>query len=202
MEIQSREPCYGDNYKAGYIGFSFNDASVVSNGIAYLTRWTRMSEVKVSHALVVAGDGVCIEAQMKTGVAEQPLANYFDDPHYHLFFRKPRGYTPDIGGRIAAAAKGQVGAGYDKWLIVAQAMQGCFLGRWVRAVFGDKPDERVSRFLNRPDKWICSELAAYALDAQPEYRDKGVLKKPDFTIDPQELFEDAELFEAWHDGLA
>ena len=199
MDIHSLAPRYGDNYKIGYIGFSFNDASVVSHGIAYLTRWTRMGAVKVSHALVVAGDGVCVEAQVEKGVVEQSLDRCFDDPHEHLFFRKPRGYTSVIGARIAAVARGQVGAGYDHLLIAAQAMQGCFLGRWVRAVFGDRPDEAVSRLLNDPNNWICSELAAYALDSQPEYRDKGVLIKPDFTIDPQELFEDAELFCDWQD---
>lgn len=202
MEIQSLEPRYGDNYKLGYIGFSFNDASIVSKGIAYLTRWTRLGDVRVSHALVVAGDGVCVEAQIERGVVERPLANYFDDPHSHLFFRKPRGYTPELGGRIAASARGQVGAGYDRWLLVAQAMQGCFLGRWVRAVLGDRPDVAVSRFLNDPNRWICSELAAFALDSQPEYRDKGILRQPDFTIDPQELFEDAELFCDWNDRFA
>ena len=52
--------------------------------------------------------------------------------------------------------------------------------------------------LNGKDKWICSELAAYALDSQAEYHDKGVLQKPDFTIDPQELFEDNRIFCRWH----
>lgn len=202
MEIQSRVPAYGDNYRIGYIGFSFDDASVVSRGIAYLTRWTRMGEVKVSHALIVAGDGLCVEAQMGRGVVVQTLDAYFDAPHVHLFFRKPRGHTAEIGGRIAAAARAQVGAKYDNLLIAAQAMQGCFLGRWVRAVFGDRPDEVVSRLLDDPTRWICSELAAYALDSQPEYADKGVLKKPDFTIDPQELFEDTEIFCDWKDRLA
>jgi len=40
-------------------------------------------------------------------------------------------------------------------------------------------------------------LAAYCLDCQPEYADKGVLARPHYAIDPQELFEDMEIFAAW-----
>ncbi len=77
MKIKSLTPLYGVNYKIGYIGFTFDDASIVSHGIAYFTRWTRMSDIKVSHALVVAGKNICIEALMGQGVAKQPLTKYF-----------------------------------------------------------------------------------------------------------------------------
>jgi hypothetical protein len=39
---------------------------------------------------------------------------------------------------------------------------------------------------------------AYALDNQAECRDVGILKDPHETIDPQELFEDNEVFKDWH----
>ncbi|MDD5482908.1 MAG: hypothetical protein PHP98_04575 [Kiritimatiellae bacterium] len=198
MKLKSLTPLYGVNYKIGYIGFTFDDSSIVSHGIAYFTRWTRMSDIKVSHVLVVAGKNICIEAQMGQGVVKQPLIKYFNSRTTQIFFRKPRRYTQKIGRRIVRAAARQVGAQYDKLLIAAQAMQGCFLGRWSKAVFGDKPHKFIGRLLNEEDKWICSELAAYALDSQAEYRDKGVLKKPDFTIAPQELFEDDVIFCKWH----
>lgn len=198
MQITSHVPHYGVNYRIGYIGFTFNDSSMISRGIAYFTRWTRMSQIKVSHVLIVSGENKCVEALMGKGVVQQPLTKYFSKPHTHIFFRKPRRYTPDIGARIAKTASSQIGSKYDNLLIAAQGFQGCFLGRWVRAVFGDKPDEVVSRILNAKDKWICSELAAFALDSQHEYEDKGILKKPDFTIDPQELFEDKQIFCKWH----
>jgi len=178
MEITSRNPLYGDNYKIGYIGFTFHDKSIISQGIAYFTRWARMSQIKVSHALIVTGKNKCVEAVKKTGVTEQPLDKYFDETNTTIFFRKPRRYSEDIGRRIADTALTKIGCEYDKSLIIAQIMQGCFLGRWVRSVFGDKPDEFLSCLLNSDDKWICSELAAYVLDSQPEYRNKGILDKP------------------------
>ena len=55
----------------------------------------------------------------------------------------------------------------------------------------------LSKLLNNEKRWICSELAAYCLDEQREYRGKGVLAKPEDTIDPQELFEDEVIFEPW-----
>lgn len=198
MRIRSLQPRYGVNYKIGYIGFTFNAASPVSHGIAYLTQWRRMGEIAVSHALVVSGEGMCVEAKIGAGVVARPLAAYFDDPAVHIVFRKPRRYTPAIGARIARSATSQIGSGYDNLLLAAHALRGCFLGRWGRAVFGDRPEAVVSRILNDPGRWLCSELAAYALDSQPEYADTGVLKQPDFTINPQELFEDAALFCAWH----
>ena len=198
MKVGSRVPRFGVNYKTGYIGFTFDDASIVSRGIAYFTRWKRMSQIKVSHSLVVTGDNQCVEALIGPGVVRRPLSKYFNDPHTLIFFRKPRRYTRDVGARIARTAAGQVGTQYDRLLLAAQIFEGCFLGRWARAAFGDKPEQFIGRVLNGKDKWICSELAAYALDSQAEYHDKGVLQKPDFTIDPQELFEDNRIFCRWH----
>jgi hypothetical protein len=82
-------------------------------------------------------------------------------------------------------------------LLAAQVLEGSFLRRWIYSAFRETPDHFVGRLLNRDDRWICSELAAYCLDAQPEYADRGVLAKPHHAIDPQELFEDPEIFSSW-----
>jgi hypothetical protein len=55
--------------------------------------------------------------------------------------------------------------------------------------------------LDCPESFICSELAAYALDEQPEYRDKGVLAFPNSAINPQNLFEDNVIFEPWKNEI-
>ena len=197
MQVTSIKPKYRDNYNVGYIGFTFRDKNIISEGIAYFTRWERMSDIKVSHALIVTGKNKCIEA-IPEGVVETDLSSYFNDPHTQIFFRKPAGYDEVLGKRIAAAIKNQVGKKYDKWLIAANMLHGSFLGRWVNTMFQGKPDLYVSKLLNDKDKWICSELAAFAMDSQPEFTDKGILEKPDFTIDPQELFEDQTIFTPWH----
>lgn len=196
--VQSLAPVFGDNYKPGYIGFTHTGSSLLSTGIAYFTRWSRLSDIHVSHILVVTGNNECVEALGGKGVVKSPLNKYFDDPKTQIFFRRPRKCTASVGQRIAETALAQVGTKYDNLLVAAQMLEGSFLRRWMMSHFQDTPDHFVGRLLNRDSRWICSELAAYCLDCQPEYADKGVLAKPNYAIDPQELFEDQEIFASWH----
>jgi hypothetical protein len=195
--VECLPPTFGDNYKTGYIGFTHSSKSPVAAGISYFTRWSRLSDIHVSHVMVVTGENECVEALADKGVVKSPLQKYFDDPGTRIFFRKPRKLTAEIGARLAETALAQVGTKYDHLLLAAQLLEGSFLRRWIYSAFRESPDHFVGRLLNRQDRWICSELAAYCLDAQPEYADKGVLAKPHYAIDPQELFEDADLFAAW-----
>lgn len=197
LEITSMAPKYGDNYKAGYIGFTYHNTSVACLGIAYMTRWARMSDVRVSHALLVTGENECIEARVKNGVARSDLQKYFDDPHCQIFFRKPVDLTDAIAVRMKAVAEKEIGTKYDFNLIAAQALQGLLIGKLINKVFNGSPDRLMSKLLNEDDRWICSELIAYSLDEQPEYKGKGVLDNPTDTIDPQELFEDSVIFTPW-----
>ncbi|HWY52037.1 MAG TPA: hypothetical protein VNW72_11200 [Chthoniobacterales bacterium] len=195
-------PKFGDNYDIGYIGFSgsVGNTNVVSQGIAYFTRWDKLSDITVSHALIVTGENECVEAIMGRGVNADPLQAYFANPNAAIFFRKPLNYNKDIGQRIAQAAKSQVGTKYNDWLIAGFLLAGTFLGHVVNKVFKDKPEDDVNKFLAGHHTWICSELAAYCLEQQPEYKDKGILARPVDTIDPQALFEDQVIFTPWHTG--
>lgn len=197
VELTSIEPVYGENYNAGYVGFTYYKTNFVCNGIAYFTRWNRMSDIKVSHALIVTGENECVEATYTKGVVQSDLKHYFDDPNCQIFFKKPVGLTNAIADNMVKVAKKEVGMKYDTKLIAAQAMQGSHIGKLVNSIFGGVPDRIVSKLLNSDNCWICSELAAYCLDEQPEYKNKGILSKPNETIDPQELFEDPVIFKAW-----
>ncbi|MEI6277906.1 MAG: hypothetical protein WCQ16_00825 [Verrucomicrobiae bacterium] len=197
LSVQSLAPEFGENYKPGYIGFTHTGSSLLSTGIAYFTRWSRLSDIHVSHALIVTGENECVEALGGKGVVKSPLAGYFNDQKTQVFFRKPRKCTPALGQRIAETALAQVGTKYDNLLIAAQMLEGSFLRRWMMSHFHESPDHFVGRLLNRDNRWICSELAAYCLDCQPEYAGKGVLANPNYAINPQELFEDQEIFANW-----
>ena len=200
LPVKDLPPVFGVNYKAGYIGFVYYGDWITSRGIAYFTRWARMSEVKVSHCFVVACKNDVIEALMKPGVVVDHISKYFEDPHCQVFFRKPHGWNQDLADAIVYTAAGQVGDKYDLSLIVTQALQGTFLGKAINKLFKGKPDEFLSRLSDDADRWICSELCAYCLDEQPSLRDRGILAKPVNTIDPQELFEDPDVFEPWKAG--
>lgn len=197
LSVQSLAPEFGENYKPGYIGFTHTGSPLLSTGIAHFSRWSRLSDIHVSHALIVTGENECVEALGGKGVVKSPLDQYFDDPKTQVFFRKPRKCTPALGQRIAETALAQVGTKYDNLLLAAQVLEGSFLRRWMMTHFRESPDHFVGRLLNRDNRWICSELAAYCLDCQPEYADKGVLANPNYAIAPQELFEDQEIFANW-----
>jgi hypothetical protein len=185
---------FGVDYATGYIGFTDAD-DVVSRGVAYFERRHRRGGVPVTHALVVSGDNEGIEAHIDEGVARVALAKYFKDPDCRIFFRRPRGWNPELGARIAASAAAQVGCGYATGLVVAEAAAETFAGHWLNRLFDSWPRRLLSRLLDRRGHWMCSELVAYALAQQPELRGRGVLRFPPDIIDPQELFEDTALFE-------
>ena len=197
LTVQDVNPLYGINYKRGYIGFVYYADHVVSKGIAYFTRWARIEDVKVSHCFIVVCKNDVIEALTRPGVVVDRIGKYFEDPTCQVFFRKPVGWTPELADAIIDTAARQVGDKYDLGLIVAQAMQGLYLGRVINRIFKGRPDAFVSRLIDNPAKWICSELVSYCMDEQPTLRDKGILSKPTNTIDPQELFTDADIFEPW-----
>lgn len=203
-------PNWRVNYNVGYIGFvsPVIDPDFVSIGITYFERWDKLGDISVVHAFIVTGENECVEAIMNRGVVADPLLSYFNDPKTHIFFRKPLGHTPEIGAGIAAAAEPEIGKKYDDLLIAAFALRGSFFGRFVTSVFGPVVTTSLNDFMHHNGQWICSELAAHCLDSQPQYQGNGVLATPDFTIDPQMLFEDApdsagkHVFEDWHKGPA
>lgn len=198
LEIQSIAPDFGVNYDKGYVGFTYHNNLLICKGIAYFTKWERISNIYATHALIVTGENSCIEADAaKNQVRSAPLEHYFNDPHCQIFFRKPTGLTSPIANRIIQVIQREVGQQYDFGSIGVQALSGTFLGHLLNHVLAGTPEEQIAHILDNPEKWICSELVAYGLDEQPEYKDKGILKYPNGTISPQELFEDEIIFEPW-----
>jgi hypothetical protein len=188
---------YNGNYAAGYIGFSFPvHPGFVSHGITYLTRWDRMSDIRVSHAFIVENAEYCIEADMDRGVIRTPLAHYFGGAFY-TYFRKPSGYSIYMAGNIVRSARMELGKPYDKALIAAHLLIGSRLGHCFNRLW-KLPERLLCTIFNRNNHWICSELAAHCLRHSPFLSDQGILRDPPDTITPQELFEDNEVFTTWH----
>jgi hypothetical protein len=202
MKVIQYRARHGRLINSRYIGFTspVTQENLLSVGIAYFEDYHRLSDISVTHAFIVSGEYTCIEALIGKGVAEDPLQPYFNDPKTHIFFRKPAQYRIKVGQRIADAARNELGKKYDELLIAAFALRGSFLGRFVQNIFGEASTTDLNKFLHSNSRWICSELAAHCIDVQPEYHGKGVLADGDFTIDPQELFEDEVIFTPWHQG--
>jgi hypothetical protein len=201
FEVTTVKPVYGGNYNKGYIGFTYDKGNVIAEGIVHFTHWESMSNIYATHAFVVTDKNSCIEADAgKDCVNKGTLERYFGKNTCQVFFRKPKGLTDDIANRIIQTVKPQVGKKYDFKSILTQALAGTFLGHFFDKLLRGQLENKLAEILNDPNKWICSELAAYALDEQPEYKDKGILQRPNATISPQELFEDSVIFEPWKDG--
>ncbi|MEG4350186.1 hypothetical protein QUA74_10640 [Microcoleus sp. LAD1_D3] len=198
IKVTDVTPEYNVNYKTGYIGFLNKGADVTSIGIAYFTGWDTISDIHATHTLIVAGEDQCIEADMANNTVKIcTLSKYFNDPNCQIFFRKPIFFNDALGYAIAHKASLEVGKEYDFGAILTQGLSGSFPGRMLDRLLTGKLEELLGNLLNHPDKWICSELVAYTLDEQLFYRDKGILKRPNSTISPQELFQDTEIFAPW-----
>lgn len=197
---ESVKPEYGINYNAGYIGFTFNDTSFISEGIAYFTRWDKMTDIPVSHVLIVTSENTCVEALMGYGVVQSRLDKYFNDKNTHIFFRKPKGLDEIISKEIVSTAQEEIGAQYCNGLIVNDALRGSFLGHLIDDLAHDQIFDGLAMMLEKSGSFICSELAAYCLKSahswQP-YNHEGVLARPAGAVTPQALFCDEYVFEQW-----
>lgn len=203
--IVSVKPQFGVNYKVGYIGFTFTDNNFISNGIAWFTRWEKglnpdVPNINISHTFIVDGENECIEATSPT-VCVSPLSKFFDNPHTHVCFRKPLGMTELTGHLMALDASHQLGKPYDYSLIVGHAIDDTFLGKLFDKITDDKGRDFLTWVFNNKGRFICSELIAAAMRNRPEYAGKGVLTKPPYSIDPQQLFQSREIFVPWSDEI-
>lgn len=201
MAAVTNRPVWGANYDRGYIGFTWKDGSPVSEGIQYFTRWDRRDDVPKwlhpSHVLIVESPTTCIEAVRGKGVIRSPLDAYFNSHETAIVFRKPAVYSRDLGARIADEAARHVGEHYDNRLIAAHLAAGTFLGRMAAYMSEDTFAGYLACALNDEAAWICSELAAHCLDAQPELTGRGVLMQPAYAITPVELFGCDRVFKPW-----
>lgn len=202
--FRTRKPRFGVDYDIGWIAFNHAESNM-SKLIAYLDDTKRANGVVVSHAMVISGKNECIEAAFPKGVVRSDLDEaYFDRDDRYVVFRKPTGLTPDIADRIVSAAATEVGTEYNHSVLITQFAKLTFGGWLIERRCEDDVSEGdlrkcVDRFIEVDSKWICSELAAYCLDRQPEYTARGVLAKSPRSLTPQELFEDEELFEPFPD---
>lgn len=199
--IVSVKPQFGVNYKVGYIGFTFIDTNLLSNGIAWFTRWDKgenpdVPKINIAHTFIVSNENECIEAISPT-VSSSPLTKYFDAPHTHVSFRKPTDMTELTGHLMATEASHQLGKPYDYSLIVGHTINDTVLGHLLSNITHEKSKEFLTWLFQCHGRFICSELISSIMNTQPEYKGKGVLTHPSYSIDPQELFQSRDIFSPW-----
>lgn len=187
MTITQITPVFGVNYFSGWIGFS-RAFDTVGDLIAWGERREQGSLPSVNHAFVVTGDNEIVEAQMDAGVVRTTLTSRTLEPKQKVYLRNPIGFVPpDSDGnlfreQVCCRAESQIGAKYDKLLILEQAMADTIVGHAVNELFGNWPHEELAALIARatPHEFICSFLASFAL-----------LLRGGCAIDPQTLFGDS-----------
>lgn len=199
-ELVDVEPIFGGNYNIGYIGFSYDTESIISKWIVKFTKNFNYSGIKVSHALIVVGENLCVEASAsERKVILSPLTKYFNNSNTPISFRKPRDLTIEAAEEIAELAKSKIDCPYEMLQIPGHIWKALpFINqfnRFTRNIFIDP----ISNLVDNKNKFICSELAAYSLKNAKSWKHNhdGILARWTTRLNPQELFEDRKIFSDW-----
>jgi hypothetical protein len=178
------------NYGPGYIGFSYRDNNVISEGIAYFTE-EEAKDIKVSHSFYVVDQETIIEAEF-TGVIMSDPKKYFDNPHAIVFFKKPIHLFNSYITVMSEYALSLVGKPYDYGLFIN------FLYQWfVTKILRREIPKKDPPLLDNPNGFMCSEVSASTLNRIPEYSNLFPLSEwHPARISPMLLF-GAKIFEEW-----
>lgn len=194
-QLIDTKPVFGENYKPGYVGFTFTDGSFLSSGIAWFTRWDAKKggapNLKLSHTIIVIDKDTCIEATWPK-IKISPLSNYFNDDPKHICFRKPKGLTPEIAKEMIEQGKIRIGEHYDISVIVGQFLKKNIFGRVFSFLTFRLSDKVLIKVFDAARAAVCSEFVAWCMKAAG-YELKRI--PADYTL--QDLFHDEDLFEPW-----
>jgi hypothetical protein len=194
IEIKSEMPLFGTNYKPGYSFGVYNSKSLISHGIAWFTRRDDLAGINCSHVGIVSDSGNALESLMRDGVTESSLDKYFNNPHLHIFFRKPRHWTPQIGEQISTGMRTLIGKPYDINLIKAHAMTGSFAGHFLNKLTSGDFEKWIEERFDTQDAYICSEACAWTMQQISCFAGLGCLTRPACTINPVQYITDSELW--------
>jgi hypothetical protein len=199
MKIISAQPAWGETLAPGYCGFITREHNIVGDGIAWFERFelglpfihTFIIESLNSQLSTIS----IIEAHARLGVHRATLDEYLGCPNTQCFIRIPKGWTPDIGAKIAATAATHLGEKYAFPLIVADVLSNTWLGHGINWLTRNQWDKFICWALSNAHQKICSQLVALALQSQLYLRLRGCLRRPADTIMPRELGNDNSLWD-------
>jgi hypothetical protein len=182
------------NYGAGMVGFSFRDNNLISQGICIFTR-EELSTINVSHSFYTVDGHTIIEAEAEGVIMSDP-EKYFNNPHIHVFFRKPIHLNPDYTKTMTDHAFSLVGRPYDWGLFIN------FLYQWfVIKILRREIDKKNPPLLDNPNAFMCSEVSASSLNKIPEYSNLFPLSEwhpariSPMLLMPSPIFEEQEFDE-------
>jgi hypothetical protein len=180
------------NFGPGFIGFSFRDNNFISQGIVWFTSIDEVDKIDVSHSFYVVDEKTIIEAEAE-GVIRSDPKKYFDDPHIHVFFRKPVNLSTEYVHKMTAYASSLVGKSYDYGLILN------FLWQWFLTKIGVSVSKKSPPLLDNPNKFVCSEVSTSTLNRIKEYSSLFPLSEwHPARVSPKLLISSNQLFTPWN----
>jgi len=191
-----QNPTYGEDYKEGYIFFSYTSNDIVSEGIALFQSYEDVLHQPLSHCGVISGPNMCVEATDPKVMESNFIEKYVNDPHTIVFLRKPKDLTPQGASIVVSTARQYLGKKYAYLGVVGSAL-------YVMLTAGYKCFSFLRYFrnpLNPKDQLFCSELVANAL--LPVEGKTGCLKYDPTNIYPITLFDDDTLWSEWDFDIA
>lgn len=165
-----------------------------------MTQYCCYTGIKISHALIVIDENTCVEADAnERKVIKSPLSKYFNNQNKIISFRKPRDLSDEIANVISETAISKIGCPYEFKQIVSHINHSLPFIHQFNKLSHNFVVDIISRVIDNPDKFICSELAAFCLKSAKDwkYHDKGILSRLTCRVNPQELFEDRVIFKDW-----
>jgi len=190
------DPVYGEDYKDGYIFFSYTSHDFISGGIALFQKCEDVLGQPLSHCGVISGPGMCVEATTPVTTESNFIEKYVNAPNTVVFLRKPKDLTPQQAQTIIATSRKFLGRKYAYMGILGSAL-------YVTFTFGFKilPFLRYHRNpLNPKSQLFCSELVAESLI--PVKGRVGCLKYDPSNIYPVTLFGDKVIWSDWKSDIA
>jgi hypothetical protein len=187
-----QNPVYGQDYRDGYVFFSYNTTSFISAGIALFSRHDAANGIPISHCGIVTGENECVEASQPGGVQVSDFVKKYVEPgEIVVSLCKPRDITPEIAARIIEEAQSHIGKGYATVGVAGSALWNIFGLTWIPWF------RRRRNWLNSKSTMFCSELCAEALiEGYPDR--PGCLQWHPTNIYPATLFNDHEVFTKWN----
>jgi len=188
-------PVYGEDYKEGYVFFSYVTKNLISSGIALFQSSEMTSGLPISHCGVICGPGHCLESIIPATTESDFIKKYVEDPHTIVFLRKPKDWTPEMAQKMIEEGRKHIGEKYSYCGIIG------FMFRTVLS-WGFKLFSKLrykDNLLNTDSTTFCSEYVSLCM--RTGMGKVGCLAYNSENIGPSTLFEDKEIWADWNANI-
>lgn len=190
-----QNPVYNEDYKDGYVFFSYTKRDFISAGIALFQACEMKSGHPISHCGIISGPGRCLESTTPTTMESDFVKKYLEDPNTIVFIRKPKNYTSEMAQKMIEEGRKHIGEKYSYLGLLGSAIR--VVISWGFKLFSKLRYKQDP--LNASDRTFCSEYVALCMRAG--MGKMGCLEYHPENIYPSTLFEDDVIWADWNENI-